>query len=99
MNKFFKRFFEKLIEGILMLSGTVTSLTVLLIIIFLFGEGLSLFKTSPVENNNSIAVNKSNPVNHLKPSQIKDIFDQKITNWNDVGGKNDSIILFTINEI
>jgi len=99
VNKFFRRFFEKLIEGILMMSGTVTSLTVLLIIIFLFGEGLSLFKTSPVENNNAIAVNKSNPVNHLKPAQIKDIFDQKITNWKDVGGKDDSIILLTVNTI
>ncbi len=99
MRKSVKRLLEKLIEGILMLSGAVTSLTVLLIIIFLFGEGLSLFNTSPVENKNVLVVNKNNPVNHLKPAQIKDIFDQKITNWKDVDGKNDSIILFTINDI
>lgn len=99
MRKSLKRFFEKLIEGALMLSGAVTSLTVLLIIVFLFGEGLSLFSTSPVENNNAIAVNKNNPVNHLTPSQIKDIFDEKITNWKDVGGKDDSIIILSANTI
>jgi phosphate transport system permease protein len=99
MKTFFKRFFEKFIEGILMLSGTVTSLTVLLIIVFLFSEGLSLFSTSPVENNNAIAVNKNNPVSQLKPSQIKDMFDQKITNWKDVGGKDDSVVLLTVNTI
>ncbi|MCX6292596.1 MAG: phosphate ABC transporter permease subunit PstC [Bacteroidetes bacterium] len=82
-----------------MLSGTVTSLTVLLIVVFLFSEGISLFNTSPVENKNAITVNHHNPVGHLSPAQVKDIFDQKITNWKDVGGKNDSIILFTINDI
>ena len=99
MKKILRRFFEKLVEGILLLSGTVTTLTVLLIIVFLFGEGISLFKTSPVENHNAIVVNKNNPVKHLMPTQVKDIFDQKITNWKDVGGNNDTIILFTINEI
>ena len=99
MRKFFKRFIEKLFEGILLLSGTITTLTVFLIIIFLFREGVSLFKTSPVENHNAIIVNKNNPVIHLKPTEIKDIFDQKITNWKDVGGNNDTIILFTINDL
>ena len=82
-----------------MMSGAITSLVVLLIIVFLFGEGLSLFSTSPVENNNAIAVNKGNPVVRLKPSQIKDIFDEKITNWKGVGGNDDSIIILTPNTI
>ena len=81
------------------MSGTVTSLSVLLIIIFLFGEGFSLFSTSPVDNKNAIVVNINNPVSHLKPSEIKDIFDQKIMNWKEVTGKNDSIIIFTINDL
>ena len=99
MKKFYKRFVEKLIEGLLVLSGTITTFTVFLIIVFLFREGISLFKTSPLENNNAIVVNKSNPVVHLKAIQIKDIFDQKITNWKEVGGNNDTIILFTINDV
>lgn len=94
-----KRLFEKLIEGVLLLSSSLSSLTVLLIILFLFREGFSLFNTSPLENQNVIVVNKENLVEKLTASQIKEIFDQNITHWNALGGKNDSIILFTINDI
>lgn len=94
-----KRIVEKLIEGALMISSGVSSLAVLLIVIFLFREGFSLFNTSPVENHNVIVVNKSNPVSKLNATQIKSIFDQEITNWKDLGGNNDSIVLFTINEL
>ncbi|MFN8143207.1 MAG: phosphate ABC transporter permease subunit PstC [Bacteroidia bacterium] len=82
-----------------MISGSITTLTVLLIVIFLFREGLGLFTTSPLENRNVIVVNKNNPIEHLTARQIKEIFDQQITNWKDVGGKNDTIILFTINDL
>jgi phosphate transport system permease protein len=94
-----KRLIEKLIEGALMLSSSVSSLAVLLIVVFLFREGFSLFNTSPLENHNVIVVNKSNPVNNLNATQIKSIFDQEITNWKDLGGKDDSIILFTLNDL
>lgn len=82
-----------------MLSSTVTTLTVLLIIVFLFSEGLSVFKESPLEQNNIIVLNHSNQVSHISSADIKDIFDQKITNWKTLGGSNDSIVLFTFNEI
>ena len=82
-----------------MISSSISSLAVLLIVVFLFREGFSLFNTSPLENHNVIVVNKSNPVNNLNASQIKSIFDQEITNWKDVGGKDDSIVLFTINDL
>lgn len=99
MGKRFKRFIEKLIEGVLLISSSVSALTVLLIILFLFREGFSLFNTSPLESQNIIVVNKENPVKQLTALQIKDIFDQNITHWNSVGGKNDSIIVLTINDI
>ena len=99
MGKKFKRFIEKLIEGVLLISSSVSALTVLLIILFLFREGFSLFNTSPLESQNIIVVNKENPVKQLSALQIKDIFDQNITHWNSVGGKNDSIIVLTINDI
>ncbi|MBK6988324.1 MAG: phosphate ABC transporter permease subunit PstC [Bacteroidetes bacterium] len=82
-----------------MISSGISSLAVLLIVIFLFREGFSLFSTSPLENKNIIVVNKTNPVSKLNAGQIKAIFDQEITNWKDLGGNNDSIILFTINDI
>jgi phosphate transport system permease protein len=99
VRKKVKRFFDKLMEGVLMLSSSLSALIVLLIILFLFSEGVSLFNTSPLENENVIVVNKNNPVEKLTARQLKDIFDQNTTHWNSVGGKNDSIILLTINDI
>jgi phosphate transport system permease protein len=99
VRRFIRDFAERFIEGILTLSGTVTSLTVLLIVVFLFKEGLSLFKTSPIEEGTVIAVNKSNPVGKLSPLQIKNIFDQNTTNWNELGGRDEEIVIVTVNDL
>lgn len=98
-RSFLSRIGEKLIEGLLALSGAVTSITVILIILFLFSEGLSIFGKKPVSPDNVLAVNSSNPVKTLTPAQIKDIFDQKITRWDAVGGNKDSILLFRVDDI
>ena len=95
----YRRVIEKFIEGILLSSSTITSLTVILIIVFLFREGLGLFTRSPLEHNYVIAVSKDNQVQYLSTDQMKSIFNQDLTNWSQLGGKNDSIILFTINDI
>ena len=44
-----KRFWEKVVEGILACSGFVTSLTIVLIVLFLFSEALGLFSSKVVE--------------------------------------------------
>jgi phosphate transport system permease protein len=95
----FQRFSERFLEGLLMISSTITSLTVLLIVVFLFKEGFSLFNTSPIENRSYLCVNSKNPVHHLNASKIKKIFDQEITNWKELGGKDEEILLFNINDI
>ena len=41
-----------------------------------------------------IAVNKSNPVNSLSISQIKDLFSGKVTDWSQVGGQAGPVHLF-----
>ena len=82
-----------------MLSGTITSLTVLLIVFFLFKEGFGVFNKKPVDEGIVVVINKSNTVGELTSLQLKDIFDQKITNWSEVGGKPDSIILFRVEDI
>lgn len=97
--KKFRKIFEQFIEGVLFSSSTITSLTVILIIVFLFREGIGLFNSSPLEKNFVITVSKQNPVQKLNASQVKLIFNQDITNWSKVGGANDSIILFTTNDI
>lgn len=98
MKKFRKKI-EKFVEGTLFLSSTVTTLTVIFIIIFLFKEGLGIFNSKPIEPKYLIAVNSDNPLKKLTSKQLKDIFNQQITNWKELGGKNDSIILFTIDNI
>ncbi len=94
-----KKLKERFIEGILFISSTVTSLTVVLIVVFLFKEGIGVFGSSSIEEGYTIAVNNSNPVKKLSGEKIKDIYDQKITNWSELGGKKDSIILFRMDDI
>jgi phosphate transport system permease protein len=99
LKNFIKRFSEKFIEGLLMICGTVTSLTVLLIVFYLFKEGLAVFNKKTVEEGYVIVLNKKNSAGELKPSQIKGIFDQEITHWNELGGAKDSISLFRLEDI
>lgn len=99
MKKFIKSVTGKTIEGILFLSSTVTTLAIVLIVFFLFREGLSLFKQSPVEEGFAIVLNHNNPVKEISSLQMKNIFDQNITNWKAIGGNNDSIMLFRIDDI
>jgi phosphate transport system permease protein len=94
-----KKITEKLLEGLLTLSGMVSALTVLLIVFFLFREGIGLFGKSPTEEGFTIAVHQSNPVQSLTAEQVKHIFDQKITRWETVGGNTDSIILFRLDDL
>lgn len=95
----YRKIWEKIAEGILFSSSTVTSLTVILIILFLFREGIGLFRSKPIDKGYVFALNINNPVKELSAKQLKDIFNQDITNWKGLGGNNDTIILLTINEI
>lgn len=94
-----KRFFEKIVETILMASGAVTSLTIILIVVFLFKEASGLFNEPTVERGFSLVVNSENRVDKLTEMQIKDIFDGKITSWVELGGANADILVFRFNDI
>lgn len=93
------KFLEKIVEGVLFSSSTVTSITVLFIILFLFNEGIGLFRSTPLDPKHQLIVSNDNPVRELSSKQIKDIFNYDITNWSQLGGRNDSIIIFTINDL
>ncbi|CDN32320.1 Phosphate transport system permease protein PstC [Mucinivorans hirudinis] len=99
MKRNIRKFFEAVVEKILLASGAVTSVTILLIILFLFREGSGLFRTPIVEGGYSLIVNSSNRVTNLEPQQIKDIFDAKIENWSQVGGADEPILVFRLNDI
>lgn len=81
---------RSLVEAGIKLTGSLSSLIVILIVIFLFKEGLGLFGNSTVENGYVIAVHRDNPLSSLNSEQILGIFDGKITRWSAVnphGGK------------
>ncbi len=97
--KQFRKIVERIIESILTVSGAVTSIVILLIIIFLFKEGFGLFNSPAVEKGYSLCVNAANPVNYLNPYQIKEIYDWEIENWSQVGGRDEEIEPFRFEEI
>ncbi|MDG1870565.1 MAG: phosphate ABC transporter permease subunit PstC [Flavobacterium sp.] len=99
MKTNFKQIKEKIIETILMLSGAATSITVILIVFFLFVEGAGVFSKKPIDDGFLLAVSAENTVQKLQPSQIKDIYDQKITNWKELGDKDQAIVLFRAGDI
>ena len=94
-----KKIFEKIVEGILACSGFVTSLTIVLIVVFLFSEALGLFSSKVIEEGYVLALNKENRVGELTPAQIKNVFDEELTNWNEVGGEDLPIRLFRLEDI
>lgn len=94
-----KRVWEKIVEGILTCSGFVTSLTILLIVVFLFAEALGLFNKKVIEEGYVLAVNRENPVQELNAAQIKNVFDEEITNWKDLGGRDVHIQIFRLEDI
>lgn len=94
-----KRVWEKIVEGVLTCSGFMTSITILLIVVFLFAEALGLFNKKVIEEGYVLAVNKANPVSKLDAVQIKNIFDQEITNWNELGGPDMNIKVFRLEDI
>ena len=51
---------EKIAETIIRVCGWVSSLTILLMVVFLFKEGAGLFSSKQVEDGYVLAVNKSN---------------------------------------
>lgn len=94
-----KKFIDKLIEGLLKLSGAITGITVLLIIVFLFKEGSGLFQSSTIEKGYTLLVNSENLMEKLSPEELKHIFDGEIENWKQVGGQDEEIRVFRFDEI
>ena len=93
------RFVERLAKVMLTLSGSITSLAILLIIVFLFKEGLGLFRSPTVEKGYALCVHADNAVENISAYQIKHIFDADITHWSELGGNDEEITLFRFEEI
>ncbi|MBQ9987251.1 MAG: substrate-binding domain-containing protein [Erysipelotrichales bacterium] len=62
-------------------------------------ENNTTFKYTPIGNEAFVFfVHKDNPITSLTSQQIKDIYSGKITNWKEVGGRNEEIAAFQRNE-
>ena len=94
-----KRFTDKVSKRVLTVSGFTTSIVILLIIFFLFSEAVGLFENKIVDKGYSLAVNKDNNIKSLTATQIKEIFDEDITNWKEVGGKDMKIVPFRLEQL
>lgn len=99
MNRRLRRVVELIAEKILMVSGGVTSVTIILIVFFLFKEGIGLFGSPAVEQGYVVAVNRENTVRDLSPVQLKEIFDSEVTNWSELGGADEPIVVFRLDDI
>jgi phosphate transport system permease protein len=99
MRKSFRRIYERIVESIFTLSGSVTSIVIVLIVVFLFKEGLKLFRSPEIEKGYTLCIHASNPVERLNPKEIKSIFDSEIVNWEDLGGNDKEIMLFRFDDI
>jgi phosphate transport system permease protein len=99
MKKILRQAVECILRGLFTVSGGITSLAILLIVIFLFREGFGLFQNPAIEKAYVLCIHASNPVEQLHPKIIKKIFDSEITHWNTVGGKEEEISLFRFEEL
>jgi len=94
-----KKVLEKIITGIITCSGFLTSVVILLIVVFLFIEGFGLFSQKTIENGYTLVVNKANPVSELSAAEMKKVFDEDIVNWTEVGGQDRRIMVFRFDDL
>ncbi len=94
-----RKLYESIVEGLLRCSGFITSIVIILIVVFLFTEAGGLFKNKEIEDGYVLSVNKENTINQLNAEQIKNIFDEEITNWKEVGGSNLKIKVFRLEDL
>ncbi len=93
-----KPYGEIVIETLIKASGAVSTVAVLLIVYYLFSEGLGLFSKPEIEDGYSAVVHSAVPTDNLKMSDLRNIFNEKtVTNWREIGGLDQVITALTIN--
>lgn len=95
----FKQTLETCVRLLITGSGYVTSITILLIILFLFRDSLGLFREPVVEEGYVLVVNENNPVRKLSPEQIMSVFNDRTVNWKQLGGPDLPIQVFRITDL
>lgn len=60
--------------------------------------GIKLLPQSIGSYGVAVIVNESNPVKNLKPTQVRGLFNGKITNWSEVRGSNKPVTVYILDE-
>jgi phosphate transport system permease protein len=93
-----KKIIELCVRNVLFVSAAVTTLAIVLIVIFLFRQGVGLFARPAVEEGFSLVVSAGNPVKKLTPQQVKLIFDGDVDNCRSWVGSHEPIEVYRWNE-
>lgn len=99
MKKGIKRGAEKLIESSFFISSFSTTIAVLLIVVFIFGEGIKLFNQKPMEEGMALVLSQKNPVNNISTSDICKVFDGDITSWKHFSSLDQDIQIVRIDDL
>lgn len=94
-----KKWIDYIATRLFTVSGFVTSAAILLIIGFLFTEAVGLFNNPIIEDGYTLAVNKENKINSLSAEQIKNLFDEEIPNWKELGGEDIPVQTFRLEDL
>lgn len=94
-----KKWIDIIVNRIFTVSGFTTSAAILLIIGFLFSEAAGLFYNPIIDKGYVLALNQQNTVTELSAKEIKDIFDEEITNWKDLGGPDMPVKIFRLEDL
>ena len=98
-RKGFRSWFSWFIEKMLAASGGLTGLIIVLIIVFLFKEGVGLFQSSRLDEGYVLLVNATNEVENLSADDLKAIFDEDVTTWAAYGGRSIEIVPLRLEQI
>ncbi len=85
--KKYRKYIERLVEYVLRGSGAVTSVTIMLIALFLCTEGAGRLRAPAVEQGYSLYTHSANPVRHISHPDIRRIFDQELLEWSQLDGR------------
>ena len=97
--KFLRKFWEAILRYLFTISGGVTSVVIILIVVFLFKEGIGFFTKPNIEEGYAIVLNSSNIVEELSAGEIGGIFNEDIIYWSEVGGEKSKINVVWFDDI
>jgi phosphate transport system permease protein len=86
-------------EAFIKACGWATSFLVVIIVVFLFSEGLSLFSEKPIEGGYELGVHPSITVEEIGQTTLQRITEGTDTNWAQLGGPNRPLTLLSLNNL